>query len=123
MIWFLFVIGLFWVIAGTLMIFSTGLMKEYYAHNVKVWDHRVFSPLALVAGVLFFLAAPSSSQPMFITVLGLLSLAKGCFLLIGPYEKVRRMMNWFLDASDQVYRIWGASALALGIAVLITIVR
>ena len=123
MIWYLFVMGLLWVMSGTLMIFSTGLVREYYIGKVKAWDHRVFSPLALAAGVLFFLAASASSQPTFIVVLGLLSLAKGLLLALGPHEKVRKMINWWCEASDQVYRIWGILAMAIGIAVLVTIVK
>jgi uncharacterized protein YjeT (DUF2065 family) len=108
---------------GTLMIFSTGLVREYYVGKLKVWDHRVFSPLALAGGILFFLAAPTSSQPTFIVILGVLSLAKGLLLMFGPHEKIKRLMHWWFEASEQLYRIWGLLALVLGVAVLVTIIK
>jgi uncharacterized protein YjeT (DUF2065 family) len=120
--WYLFVMGLVWIMSGTLMLLATGVFREHYVANLKVRDHRVFSPLAIAAGILFLLAASSSSQATFIVILGLLSLAKGLLLLFGPREKIKRMIDWWFEASDQVYRGWGILALGLGIAVLVTIV-
>jgi uncharacterized protein YjeT (DUF2065 family) len=121
--WFLFVMGLVWVVFGTLMVFSVGSFREKYASMVKGVDHRVWSPLALAAGVLFLLAASSSAQPTFIVILGLLALAKGLVLLLGPREKVRSMILWFIEFSDQAYRIWGIFAFLLGVVVLALIVQ
>lgn len=121
--WFLFVMGLVWVVFGTLMVFSAAAFREKYASMVKGVDHRVWSPLALAAGVLFVLAASSSAQPTFIVILGLVALAKGLLLLLGPREKVKSVIVWWLEASDQVYRIWGIFAFLLGVAVLALIVQ
>ena len=121
--WFLFVVGVVWIVFGTLMVFSVGAFREKYASIVKGVDHRVWSPLGLAAGVLFILAAPSSAQPAFIVILGLLALVKGLLLLLGPREKVKSMIVWWLEASDQVYRIWGVFAFLLGVVVLALIVH
>jgi len=120
--WYLFAMGLIWVMAGTLMIFAIRILREPYMARLKAMDHRIFSPLALAGGVLFLLAASSSSQATFITILGLLGLAKGLLLLFGPREKVRRIVDWYFDASDQAYRVWGVAVLCLGTAVLAAIV-
>lgn len=121
--WYLFAMGLIWVMAGTLMVFAIRILREAYVARLKAMDYRIFSPLALTGGVLFLLASSSSSQSTFIIILGLLGLAKGLLLLFGPREKMRRMVDWYFDASDRAYRVWGVAVLGLGIALLAGIVR
>jgi uncharacterized protein YjeT (DUF2065 family) len=123
MVWFLFVMGLIWVIGGTLMVFAIRVVKEEYFSRIKIEDPRKWSPLPLAGGILFLLAASSSSQVTFIVILGLLSLLKGLVFLFGPREKVKGMIDWWFKASDKTYRVWGVVVMGLGIAILFTIVQ
>lgn len=123
MIWYLFVIGLIWVVCGTLMLFATRVMRAEYCSKLKARDPRIYSPLAIIAGILLLLSASSSSQVTFIVVLGLLSLSKGLVLLFGPRQKLRRIVDWWFEASDKTYKALGVLVMALGIVVLVTIVR
>jgi uncharacterized protein YjeT (DUF2065 family) len=123
MVWFLFVMGLAWVIGGTLMVFAIRVVKEEYFSRFKIEDPRKWSPLPLAGGILFLLAASSSSQVTFIVILGLLSLLKGLVFLFGPREKVKGMIDWWFKSSDKTYRVWGVVVMGLGIAILFTIVQ
>lgn len=123
MVWFLFVMGLAWVIGGTLMVFAIQVVKEEYFSRIKIEDPRKWSPLPLAGGILFLLAASSSSQVTFIVILGLLSLLKGLVFLFGPREKVKGMIDWWFKSSDKTYRVWGVVVMGLGIAILFTIVQ
>ena len=123
MVWYLFVVGLIWVMAGTLMLFATRVMREDFCSKLKVTDPRKWSPLPLAGGILFLLSASSSSQVTFIVILGLLSLLKGLVFLFGPREKVKGMIDWWFKASDKTYRVWGVVVMGLGIAILVTIVQ
>jgi uncharacterized protein YjeT (DUF2065 family) len=123
MVWFLFVMGLAWVIGGTLMVFAIQVVKEEYFSRFKIEDPRKWSPLPLAGGILFLLAASSSSQVTFIVILGLLSLLKGLVFLFGPREKVKGMIDWWFKSSDKTYRVWGVVVMGLGIAILFTIVQ
>lgn len=123
MIWFLFVIALVYIMFGTLLFFATGLTREKYVSKLNIRDPRKWSPLPLAAGVLFLLAASSTSQSTFIIALGLLALLKGLFFLFGPQEKVKSMIDWWMKGSDKTYKIGAVFVIALGIAILLTIVR
>ena len=123
MVWFLFVMGLIWVIGGTLMLFAIRVVREEYFSRIKIEDPRKWSPLPLAGGILFLLSASSSSQVTFIVILGLLSLLKGLVFLFGPREKVKGMIDWWFKASDKTYRVWGVVVMGLGIAILFTIVQ
>jgi len=123
MVWFLFAMGLIWVIGGTLMVFAVRVVREEYFSRIKIEDPRKWSPLPLAGGILFLLSASSSSQVTFIVILGLLSLLKGLVFLFGPREKVKGMIDWWFKASDKTYRVWGVVVMGLGIAILFTIVQ
>lgn len=123
MIWYLFVMGLIWVMAGTLMLFATRVVKEDYLSKLKVNDPRKWSPMPLGGGILFLLSASSSSQVTFIVVLGILALLKGLFFLFGPREKVKGVIDWWLSASEKTYKVSAVAVMGLGIAILVTIVR
>ena len=123
MVWYLFVVGLIWVMAGTLMLFATRVMREDFCSKLKVTDPRKLSPVAIADGVLFLLSASSSSQVTFIVVLGLLSLLKGLVFLFGPREKVKGMIDWWFATSDKAHKVWAVVVMGLGIAILVTIVQ
>jgi uncharacterized protein YjeT (DUF2065 family) len=123
MVWFLFFIALVYVMFGTLALFATRFTRDQYISRLKIDDPRKWSPLPLVAGILFLLSASASSQVTFIVVLGLLALLKGLVFLFGPREKVKRMIEWWLQGSDKAYRVYAVVAMGLGVVILITIVQ
>jgi len=123
MIWFLFVIALVYIMFGTLLLFATGFTRDQYVSKLKIDDPRKWSPLPLVGGLLFLLSASSSSQAIFIIVLGLLALLKGLIFLFGPQEKVKSMIEWWIKGSDKTYKVGAVFVIALGIAILVTIVQ
>lgn len=123
MTWFLFAVGILWVIFGTLMVFATQLIRQKFYHKLKTQDPRRWSPLAIAVGVLLLLSASSSSQVTFIVILGLLSLAKGVLFLFAPRQKIRKMMDWWFETTDKTHKVWGVATLVLGVAVLATIVQ
>lgn len=122
MIWLLFAIGVMWVMFGTLMLFSTQVIREKCYTKLRPRDPRMLSPLAIIVGVILLLSASSSSQAPFIVILGLLSLTKGVVFLFAPREKVRRLMDWWFEGTDRTHKIWGLLSLALGVVVLATLV-
>ncbi|MCK4389049.1 MAG: hypothetical protein KAV83_02270 [Desulfobacterales bacterium] len=123
MIWFLFAIGVFWIMLGTLMLFATRVMRQKYYDKFRTKDPRKLSPVPIIAGVLLLLSASSSSWVTFIVVLGLLSLSKGLFLLFGPREWLKKISDWWFQATDKTHKAWGIIWTVLGIAVLTTIIR
>jgi len=123
MIWFLFAVGVLWIMFGTLMVFTTQAMRKHCFDRWKAQSPRRWSIPAIPVGVLLLLAASSSSQGTFIVTLGLVSLAKGLLFLFAPVEKVRRITDWWFQATDKTYKVAGVATIVLGMAVLATIVH
>ncbi|NVL90969.1 MAG: hypothetical protein HWN69_08270 [Desulfobacterales bacterium] len=123
MVWFLFAMSVVWIMLGTLMIFATQVARKNYFNILKTKNPKMLSTVAIVIGVLLLLSASSSSQVTFIVVLGLLSLSKGLLFLFLPKQKVEKVIDWWFNATDKIYKVWGVLSMVLGIAVLATIVH
>ena len=123
MIWFLFAIGVLWIMLGTFMVCTTQDMRKHYFDKLKAQNPRRWSVLAIPVGVLLLLAASSSSQVTFIVILGLISLAKGLLFLFAPVEKARKITDWWFEATDKIHKVAGVATIVLGMAVLATIVH
>ncbi|NVM57542.1 MAG: hypothetical protein HWN51_05425 [Desulfobacterales bacterium] len=120
--WFLFAMGVLWIMFGTLMVFATQLAREKYCNKLKPNDPRKWSPVALAVGVLLLLSASSSAQVTFIVILGLLSLSKGLLFLFGPRQKLKNITDSWFKATDRTHKASGIVLMLLGIAVLATLV-
>ncbi len=118
---FLVLIGIFWVVLGTLSVFATDLVRKKFFNKLKNMDFKKWSILPIVIGILFLMAAPVSSARLFITVLGILAFLKGFYFLLVPQKKIKKVMDWWFNAKDNLLRIWGALALILGVLVLINL--
>jgi len=118
MAWFLFGIGIVWIMFGTLMVFATDVVKNNCYAKLKDKDPRLLSPFPILGGTLLLLCASSSSQQGFVVVLGLLLLFKGLTLLFGPRPKLSSIMAWWFNASDTTHKFSGTIIIVLGIAVL-----
>jgi len=117
----LLIMGVVWVIFGTLMLFTTEFVKKKVLSRIKKVPYKKWSPVCIIIGILFFIAAPLSRAKIFITILGILSLVKGFYFILAPKEQVEKFLDWWFNADNKIFKIWGAVALALGVLVLISI--
>ncbi len=118
---FLVLMGIFWVVLGTLSVFATDLVRKKFFNKLKDMDFKKWSILPIVIGVLFLMAAPLSSARLFITALSILAFLKGFYLLLVPQKKIRKVMDWWFDAKNDLYKVWGVAVLILGVIVLINL--
>mgnify|MGYP001394334598 CR=1 FL=1 len=118
---FLYVYSIFIIVEGVLSVFATDLIKRKFFNKIlQISDLKKFSPLAIIAGLLFLMSIPYNRRPLIILLLGILSIIKGITIIVAP-EKIDKMRAWFLKASDNVYRAWGAAMIILGSVILMGI--
>ena len=118
---FLVLMGMFWVVLGTLLVFATDLVRKKFFSKIKDMDFKKWSFLPIVIGILFLIAAPISRAPLFITILGILGLIKGFYFLLVPQKKVKKVTDWWFNAKNNLYKICGVAVLILGVFVLINL--
>ncbi len=119
--WFLILVGMFWVVMGTLLVFTTDLVRKKFFSKIRNMDFRKWSFLPIIFGILFLMAAPATGAPLLITILGILSFLKGFYFILVPPKKVRKQVDWWFDLKDNIYKIWGVVVLILGVFVLINL--
>ena len=116
--WFLLLMGIFWATMGMSLIIITDKTKAFLNKLIEGKNMKKLSIMPFTIGGLLLLSARSSKTALFISILGLLGIAKGLFFAFGPAEKVKAMMDWWLNVPGDTCRTWGVFALALGIVVL-----
>lgn len=119
MTWFLYLTSIVLVVAGAVFVLYTDWIRKSMEKMVVKKDVRVFSPIPLVFGILLIISAGWSEIFWLVLLLGLIAVAKGVYLLLGPKEQIGTAITWWLDkASDQLYRLSGVISLVLGTALL-----
>jgi uncharacterized protein YjeT (DUF2065 family) len=119
MVWVVYVISILFVVIGVVLILYTDWMRKGMKRLLEKRNIRLFSPIPLVFGILLVIGAAWGEVFWFILLLGLVALAKGVYLLLGPKHQLNVATEWWLQkASDQSYRLCGVILLVLGMALL-----
>ena len=118
---FLLIIGVFYVIVGTLSIFATNLVKRKFFNKFKDMDYKKMSFIPILIGILFIISAKSTNMPLYIVILGILAILKGFYGIFESPEKINRLMEKFLNAKNRFYKIYGVVALLIGVGILVSI--
>lgn len=113
--WFLFLMAGLWAMAGIFLLVAADKAKKLSDRLFKGKNLKAMSFIPLIAGVLLIYSASSSRLPWFVNTIGLLALAKGLFFIFAPEKKAKPLVDWWLEASLGIYRLWGLIALALGV--------
>ncbi|NIQ38403.1 MAG: hypothetical protein GTN81_07435 [Proteobacteria bacterium] len=117
--WFLYVMSILWVVFGTVSILYTDWLREFLKEHLENKNPRFLSPIPLVLGILLVISAGWSEIFWLVFLLGLLAVAKGLYLLVGPRGQIDMVVAWWSgEASERLYRFSGIIALVLGIALL-----
>ena len=118
---FLFVISVFWIIIGTLLIFVPDLVKTKFCEKfIAKANLKKLSLLPIIVGVLLILSSSQNNYTVFVTLLGLLGIVKGVMFLVAE-EKMTKMMDWWMKSNNTIARIWGVVTITIGAIVLMGI--
>ena len=118
---FMYLIGIAWIAVGALLVFATELTRKKFCTRIlQKANFKKLSPIPLICGVLFLMAASYSRHTIFIVLLGILALTKGIIMIVAT-EKMGKMAAWWLNAPKTMYKVWGVILIILGSIVLIGI--
>ena len=118
---YLFIVSVFWIIIGTLLIFVPDLVKTKFCEKLLAKANlKKMSLIPLVGGVLLILASPFNNFRVFVTLLGLLGVLKGVLFLFAE-EKMMKVTDWWMKVNNTVARIWGVVMIMIGAIVLMGI--
>ena len=114
----IYLLGFAWIAAGTFAILYTDKYRAYLKKWMATINRIWLALVPAIAGLLLVLGAASTSHRGFISLIGVLAIAKGILIYFNPRQWFEACQNWIEGMSDQGYRLIGIMALVLGTVVL-----
>jgi uncharacterized protein YjeT (DUF2065 family) len=115
----LILLGVYFIIIGGLLMILTDATMEILRGIIKKRNMRFLSILTLALGIALLYGTSIVSVPWFTIILGLLAIAKGLFFMFGPEKKTKPLLDWWLNASNNICRSWGLVSFLIGILLLL----
>jgi uncharacterized protein YjeT (DUF2065 family) len=116
--WILYAISVLWIGFGSFAIMYTAITREKVNKLVMETDSRILSVLPIIGGILLIIAASAGTHAWFIRFLGLLALLKGALIIVNPQGLWTRTRQWYMELSDQAFRLTGIILVILGTAMM-----
>ena len=117
----LWIVGNYMAVMGFIMAVKPALGKRLTDWMLKDKVSRRWALLTLAVGAVIFWAAPASHAPVFIQILGGISVGKGVYLLVAPRDQLMGVMEWWYRLPPSSVRLWGLVAVIIGVGVLGTL--
>ena len=108
-------LGVMIVAMGLAALMAPGTLKRLLRHLTEAGRFYIVAVLRFVIGVLFLLAAGSTRLPIFVTAVGVLSIAAGLLMPVLGAARLKAIVDWWLARGDIVLRLWGLVACAFGL--------
>lgn len=108
------VIGVFLVFVGLVVLVVPRAMTE----TLKVFLDRKWVPAAsiirIVLGLVLVFGANATRLPTFVLGFGVLVLIAGIAIPFLGFERIERLVNFWLKQSNAVLRLWSVAVIGLG---------
>jgi energy-converting hydrogenase Eha subunit H len=116
----LLVLSVLWIALGTMMVLYTDQVRKSIKGIFAAADIRLVAILPLVMGLLLAVGAFMVKEVFWLAlILGLLGIAKGAYLALGPLSQIRQLWDWWFDhASETAVRLSGLITFMIGVAML-----
>ena len=86
-----------------------------WANQKGLW---VAAALRLTFGIALWFAAPASHAPLFLQILGVVTILAGVSLPVVGVDRFKRLIEWGMERPPIVVRVWCLFGIALGGAIL-----
>ncbi len=93
----------------------TGLVRRFWTGERSLY---IASGLRIAMGTLLILAAPWTNFPPLISVLGIVTFVAGIGLMLLGYDRVDRLIRWFLARPTSLVRVSSLLAISFGVVLL-----
>ena len=115
----LILLGVLYIIIGVVLFIFTDASKEILRNLLKQKNIKLLSIPSLAIGVVLIAGSSLVSVPWVVIALGVLGLLKGLFFIFGPESKTRPLIDWWLGASNSIYKTWSVVAFLIGVLLLL----
>jgi hypothetical protein len=116
----LLILSVLWIALGAMMVLYTDQVRTSFKGLFAGSDIRLVAIAPFVMGLLLAVGAFMVKEVFWLAlILGLLGIAKGAYLALGPLSQIRQLWDWWFDhASETVVRLSGLITFMIGVAML-----
>jgi len=114
-------LGIIIVIFGVSYLVNPNIIKPYMAFWRKGKRLYLGGALSLLIGIVLLLAASQCRWRGFIVAFGILSVAKGIWLLVISQEKAISILDWWAKRPITFLRVHAIFAVALGVLLIYSV--
>lgn len=118
MIWYLYLVALLFIFAGSFLILNTERARQLGQSFQEGGNYRLWGLVGGAFGLLLTISSFWSGVVWFLFVLGLVLCGIGIFMLVGQEERVEALMRVWGSMSERGLRLWGLIMVVTGIAIL-----
>ncbi len=118
MILFVALFGLFVAALGLAGVFSPARLLAVVTRAQSALGVYGIAALRLVLGGVLLLAAPSSRAPLYLTVLGALSVVSGALTPLVGARRFEAILDWWRARPHWAVRLWSALVLLFGLSLV-----
>jgi len=111
---FVLIAGSIILLFGIASLIAPSIIKYWFNRMTEWRQFHLIAVLRIVIGILFLLAANETRFPLFVTVMGVISLLSGLAIPIAGVERVKTFAKWGIERSDTVLRLWVLVASVVG---------
>ncbi len=114
----IFLVGVIISLMSLLFIFVPSYFKKFFERYLDKGWMLWAVVFRLVIGVLFVLSSKDTRYPHFIFWLGIVTLLSGITLPIIGQERIKKIINWWLDKPTIVQILWALIAFIFGLFII-----
>jgi len=114
-------LGIFIACFGAAYFINPGMIKQYMAFWKKGKRLYMGGALSLLIGIILLLAASQCRWRGLIVAFGILSVAKGIWLVITPPEKLISMLDWWAKRPITFLRVHALFAVIIGVLLIYSV--
>jgi hypothetical protein len=103
---------------GLAGVFSPRRLLAVVTHTQSMLGPYFIAGLRLLIGTALLLTAPRSRVPLYLTVLGALSLVSGAITPLVGARRFEVILSWWRARPDWVVRLWSAFVLVFGLSLV-----
>ena len=111
-------LGIVIVVFGVAFFVNPNIIKQYMAFWKTGKRLYMGGALSLVIGIIFLFAASQCRWTGFIVAFGILSVAKGIWLLVTRPEKLISMLDWWVKRPIAFLRGYAVFAVIFGVLLI-----
>jgi len=113
-----YLLGFVYIAIGSISILYTKESIDALKKFIQEIPLKVLSVLPAVFGILFFIAALTTTFPWFFRVIGIIAIVEAIVVFTNPYNIYSRLMDWYFNLSDRTLRLFGIITVIFGTAIL-----